>query len=218
MIRSVKPPFLFKRIYNKLEWEFPATDKALYLTFDDGPVPGITEKVLDLLEKYDAKATFFCIGGNIEKHARVFDRLRLSGHTLGNHTYHHLNGWKTDNKLYFESVERTRPLVESNLFRPPYGRIRLSQASQLKPRYRIIMWNVLSYDFDQGVSNEQCLENVTRNVVPGSVVVFHDSLRAADTLEYVLPRVLEHFSKQGYRFNGIPDNARSARFEAQGQY
>ncbi len=204
MIRPVRPPALLRRIYPRLTWRMPATDRSLYLTFDDGPTPGVTETVLDLLAAHDARATFFCIGRNVDNHPALFGRIRAAGHSTGNHTYHHLNGWKSADTLYFDSVERTRALVHSPLFRPPYGRIRFSQLRLLAPRYRIVMWSVLSYDYDNRVTRERCLQNVVRHAGPGSIVVFHDSVKAADTLEWVLPRVLQHFSEKGFRFSAIP--------------
>ncbi len=204
MLRPVRPPFLYRKLHSQLTWRFPADDQAVYLTFDDGPVPGATDHVLDLLKQYNAKATFFCVGKNIEEHPNEFDRIKAEGHTAGNHTYHHLNGWRTSDKLYLDSAERARSLVGNGLFRPPYGRISRSQVRMLMPRYQIIMWSVLSYDYDHEVTPEACLRNVISHAASGSIVVFHDSYKAAENLEYVLPRVLQHFKEKGYAFKSIP--------------
>jgi peptidoglycan/xylan/chitin deacetylase (PgdA/CDA1 family) len=194
-------------MYPRLIWKLPGDEPVLYLTFDDGPQPGVTEPVLDILKEYDARATFFCVGGNIERFPETFARIRSGGHAAGNHTYHHLNGWRTDDGLYFESVERTRALVGNGLFRPPYGRIKRSQIARLAPRYKIVMWSVLSYDFDAGVSREKCLQNVIRRAGPGDIVTFHDSWKAEEKLLWVLPRVLAHFREKGLRFGVIGEKS-----------
>ena len=204
MIRTVRPPFLFKKIYSELTWKLPGEGKTMYLTFDDGPVPGVTTEVLEILDRFNAKGTFFCIGKNIEENPGIFQQVKDKGHAVGNHTYHHLNGWASNDKLYFESTERTRSLVQSKLFRPPYGRITKSQINLLLPRYQIIMWNVLSYDYDKDVSEQECLQNVLTHSGEGSIVIFHDSVKAASRLRYALPRMLEHFTKEGYQFKAIP--------------
>jgi len=199
----VKTPWYLKSVYPSLTWDMPSA-KTLYLTFDDGPVAGVTDNVLDILQQYDARATFFCIGDNVQKHPALFERIRSSGHTIGNHTYHHLNGWKTDNNDYYEDVQLCNKLVASKLFRPPYGRIRYSQIQELKKQYAIIMWDVLSGDFDTTIDGEECISNVTANAVEGSIVVFHDSEKAKDRVLQSLPAVLEHFSKKGFVFESIP--------------
>jgi|SRR6185436_473847 len=203
MLHFVTPPYLVRRFYKKLAWNFPVTEKIIYLTFDDGPIPDVTPFVLDQLRQYNAKATFFCIGENIEKHPEIFKRVKDQGHTTGNHTFHHLNGWKVNDQLYFESVERTRAFVGTKFFRPPYGRIRKSQIAMLESRYSIIMWSVLSYDFDKNTSPEKCFLNVKHNAGEGSIIVFHDSIKAQGNLTYALPKTLEHFSEQGFEFRAI---------------
>ena len=175
----------------------------MYLTFDDGPVPGVTPWVLEQLQAYHAKATFFCVGDNIRKHPHVFQKVIASGHAVGNHTFNHLNGWTTENIPYFHNVRHCANQVHSVLFRPPYGRLKPKQAQFLQRHYRIVMWDVLSGDFDPKISAEQCLANVTDNAEPGSIIVFHDSLKAEDKLRTVLPQVLEHFSRQGYQFEKL---------------
>ena len=173
------------------------------MTFDDGPIPSVTPWVLEQLKQYDAKATFFCVGENIKKHSELFEQVKEEGHAIGSHTFSHLNGWTTDNIPYFHNVRHGATLSNSMLFRPPYGRLRPKQAQFLLRHYRIIMWDVLSGDFDPAISPEQCLKNVVNNAQPGSIVVFHDSLKAEEKLNYTLPRVLEHFSKQGFTFDRL---------------
>ncbi|MEP7171678.1 MAG: polysaccharide deacetylase family protein [Bacteroidota bacterium] len=203
MVHFVSPPYFIRRFYKKLIWNFPTTEKIIYLTFDDGPIPEVTPFVLDQLKQYNAKATFFCIGENIDKHPEIFKHVKDQGHTTGNHTYHHLNGWDVPDSIYFESVERTRAFVGTKFFRPPYGRIRKSQIAMLEARFSIIMWDVLSYDFDKNVSPEKCFSNVMRHAKGGSIVLFHDSIKAQKNLYYALPKTLEHFSKAGFEFRAI---------------
>lgn len=195
----VKTPTFIRRLFPKLTWKMPVTEKVLYLTFDDGPHPQITPWVLAQLEKHKAKATFFCIGENVQKYPDIYQQILEQGHAVGNHTYHHLNGWMTNNKVYYENIAQCTKLVNSSLFRPPYGRLTPWQIRQLRKDYRIIMWDVMSGDFDPTISKEQCLKNVLDNIEAGSIVVFHDSLKAEEKLRYVLPRILECFnSKNGY--------------------
>ena len=203
MIHFVSPPSLLRRYYKELTWNFPTSEKIIYLTFDDGPIPEVTPFALDQLKKYNAKATFFCIGENIEKHPEIFQQVKDNGHTTANHTFHHLNGWDVPDQLYFESVERVRAFVGTKFFRPPYGRIRKSQIAMLQPRFSIIMWDVLSYDFDKNISPEKCFSNVMRHAKKGSIVLFHDSIKAQKNLMYALPKTLEHFSNAGFEFRAI---------------
>jgi peptidoglycan/xylan/chitin deacetylase (PgdA/CDA1 family) len=205
-----------RRFFSKYIWRFSMDTKEIYLTFDDGPTSEITEFVLDELKKYNAKATFFCIGKNIRKHSNIFEKILTEGHTIGNHTQQHLNGWKTktghylDNVLECEhtiltSLEKTREPKSKNkepkLFRPPYGKIKYSQAKELlRKGYRIIMWDVLSADFDRSISNEKCLQNVLKNTKNGSIIVFHDSTKASQKVRFVLPKVLKEFSDKGFVF------------------
>jgi peptidoglycan/xylan/chitin deacetylase (PgdA/CDA1 family) len=180
--------------------------KKIYLTFDDGPHPTITMNVLDLLKAYNAKATFFCIGNNVLKYPEVYKRVIDEGHTVGNHTFNHLNGWKTADELYLNDINKAKGYIDSNLFRPPYGRISRFQIQQLlKPKYQIkmVMWTVLSGDFDRDISAEKCLNNVLLSTKEGSIVVFHDSEKAAEKMLYALPKVLEQFSKKGFSFEKI---------------
>lgn len=158
---------------------------------------------MDLLKSYNAKATFFCIGRNIDYHPEIFERIKKEGHSIGNHTYNHLNGWKTDNKKYFENLALCQSLTQTNLFRPPYGRIKRSQINFLKEKYRIIMWDVLSWDFNQGLSAKQCTNYVLKNIKPGSIVVFHDSLKAQERMFPALEKTLKKFSEEGWEFRRL---------------
>ena len=197
---------LLSFFYPSLLWHVPVKDKILYLTFDDGPIPEVTPWVLEELRKRNIKATFFCIGDNVRKHPAIFQSIRENGHTAGNHTYHHLNGWNTADKKYNEDIELANKLISSGLFRPPYGKIRISQISALKKKYRIVMWDVLSKDYDTNLNGEQCYQRVIKSAQPGSVIVFHDSLKAQDRIRFALPKVMDHFIKMGYTFAALPEN------------
>ena len=208
----IKTPRILERLFSSYTWRFDTDRKEIFLTFDDGPTPEITPFVLKQLKQYNAKATFFCIGKNIENHPEIFHQILSEKHSVRNHTQNHLKGWKTKNINYLNSVLKCEDVIsnladktkESKLFRPPYGRIKKSQAKEiLKRGYRIIMWNVLSADFDKSISKEKCLENVLKNTKKGGIIVFHDSLKASEKLQFVLPKVLEEFSKKGFSFKGI---------------
>ncbi|TZF81159.1 polysaccharide deacetylase family protein [Pedobacter sp. BS3] len=202
----VKTPTLLKWYYNKLTWHKSRTEKKIYLTFDDGPIPDVTPFVLNTLKKFNAKATFFCIGDNIRKHPSIFEAVQADGHAIGNHTYNHLKGWDTPDEVYTENMLKCDELIHSHLFRPPYGRIKRSQVKALKalkPGLDIIMWDVLSGDFDTSLLPENCLKNVTRHTTSGSIVVFHDSLKAFPRLEYALPKALEFWVAQDYSFESL---------------
>jgi len=199
----VKSPLLLKWYYPSLTWNKTRNEKVIYLTFDDGPIPDVTTFVLKTLKDFNAKATFFCIGDNIRKHPEVFEQIKKDGHQVGNHTYNHLKGWKTVDEVYLENFKKCQKITNTYLFRPPYGRIKKSQIRDIKsinPEIQIIMWDVLSGDFDINLSREKCYENVIKNTRNGSVIVFHDSLKAFDRLEYALPLVLKYFSNKGYQF------------------
>ena len=204
----VKTTWWLKAIYPSFLWKKKETDKVLYLTFDDGPHPTATPFVLEQLKLYHAKATFFCIGKNVVEEPEIYQQILNDGHSVGNHTHNHLKGWKTDNTTYLENIQQAAQYINSTLFRPPYGRIKKSQAKQLQSgifnwKFEIIMWDVLSGDFDTKLSPEKCLSNVIDNAVSGSIVVFHDSAKAWDRLSYALPKTLEHFSKLGYIFKAF---------------
>jgi len=202
----VKSPLLLKWYYPSLLWNKPRTEKVIYLTFDDGPIPNVTDFVLKTLKAFNAKATFFCIGDNIVKHPEVFNRVKNDGHSIGNHTFNHLKGWDTDDKTYMLNALKCQQLTQTNFFRPPYGRIKKTQISNLQaqiPNLEIVMWDTLSGDFDINLSPEKCYHNVIKNARNGSIIVFHDSLKAFDRLEFALPRVLKYFSEKGYQFSSL---------------
>lgn len=208
----VKTPKIITSALPNLVWHLPSKDKVIYLTFDDGPTPKITDWTLNTLKNYNAKATFFCIGDNIEKYPEIFKKINEEQHAIGNHTFNHLKGWKTKTKPYIENTLKAQQSIDkymiknSYLFRPPHGRIKPKQAKKLhEVGYRIIMWNVLSKDWDKKVSKEKCLENVIQNTTSGDIVVFHDSIKASRNMQYALPRVLEYFSKKGFVFKRIPE-------------
>ena len=196
----VHTPQYVQALFPGLTWKMPTGAKEIYLTFDDGPIPDVTPWVLDTLRQYDAKATFFCVGDNVRKYPVIYDMVVEDGHSVGNHTLNHLSGWSTENISYFHNIRHCARMVQSGLFRPPYGKLRPSQIQFLQRHYRIIMWDVLSADFDQDITPENCFQNVIQNAGPGSIVVFHDSLKAETNLRYALPLVLEHFSKMDYTF------------------
>ncbi|MEZ4738336.1 MAG: polysaccharide deacetylase family protein [Flavobacteriales bacterium] len=185
-------------------WNIPGGGKKdLYLTFDDGPIPEVTPWVLDTLAEYDAKATFFCIGSNCVAHPEILDRIHREGHSVGNHTYDHLPGRKTPLRTYLRNVIRCQEFTGTRLFRPPYMSLTLAQGRALRSRFDVVLWDVLSGDFDPDIDGPQCLENVLSAARPGSIVLFHDSLGAEARVRYALPRVLVHFAEQGYRFRAL---------------
>lgn len=205
-LTPVKTPKLIKSVFPGLTWNLPSEDKCIYLTFDDGPTPVITDYVLYILNEFQAQATFFCIGNNVSKHPEIYKRILDEGHSVGNHTYDHLKGWKTKTKDYKDNVDLASTLIDSKLFRPPYGRFKPKQHLALKKLgFRTIMWSVLAIDWNKDVSPEQCLKNVVSNVKPGDIVVFHDSIKAARNMQYALPRALKYFSEKGYDFKRIPE-------------
>ncbi|WNM20436.1 polysaccharide deacetylase family protein [Flavobacterium capsici] len=206
----VKSKKWMKLMFPKYVWKIKTNEKKIYLTFDDGPTPEITNWVLKQLKIFNAKATFFCIGNNIQKYPTVFNGIINEKHSVGNHTFNHLNGWKTDSKKYIENTILCQSEInnlnsENNtLFRPPYGKIKPSQSRKLrKMGYKIIMWDIISFDFDSTISKEKCLENVLKNIENGSIVVFHDSQKAWKNLEYVLPKTLDYLKEKGFSFEKI---------------
>ncbi|GAA4241628.1 MULTISPECIES: polysaccharide deacetylase family protein [Winogradskyella] len=219
-IIPAKIPGFVKALFPNFIWNIDTTKKELFLTFDDGPTPEITDWVLQTLKDYNAKATFFCIGSNIEANIEIFQNIIKEGHSIGNHTYNHLKGWKTKTKMYLGNVELTDSVIQfqiqnskfltdnnkpsSKLFRPPYGKFKNKQSKKLlKLGYKIVMWDILSYDWDKSVSKETCLKNITSAAKEGSIIVLHDSIKASRNLKYVLPKVLEYYSKKGYEFKSI---------------
>lgn len=206
MFYLVKTPWILKKFYPGCTWDIKTVEKVIYLTFDDGPHPAATRFVLEELKKYNAKATFFCIGKNVEDNFHLYTQIIEEGHAVGNHTYDHLNGWKTDDKVYLDNIFKAKKLIDSNLFRPPYGRITKFQLKQLagdKYGLKPVMWSVLSGDFDSEVKGEECYLTVTKNAREGSVVVFHDSEKAMSRLQYALPKVLQYFTEKGFEFKSI---------------
>ncbi len=196
-------PGIGKFLFPQLIWEIATPEREIFLTFDDGPHPEITPRVLDILDNYQAKATFFCVGENVKKYPETYNQILKKGHQTGNHGFHHLNGWKTSNRKYLDDADRCAGLVGSHLFRPPYGRITYLQIGYLKINYRIIMWSVLTYDFHPKITPQKCYDYAVKFSKPGSIIVFHDSEKAAGNMLFALPRFLEHFTESGYRFKVI---------------
>ncbi|HKK62242.1 MAG TPA: polysaccharide deacetylase family protein [Bacteroidales bacterium] len=194
-------PGIFARIFKNLTWEIPNDNNEVYLTFDDGPTPTVTEWVLDQLKQRGYKATFFCLGNNVKQHPQLFERIRAEGHAVGNHSYSHVKGFRKSVDSYIEDVDRASELIDSRLYRPPYGRILPRQVKKLKNNYRIIMWSVLSVDYNAQLSGDRVVRNVTDNLRPGVIIVFHDSLKASENLYYALPKVLDHIHEKGYRLS-----------------
>lgn len=209
MFYLVKTPWWLRKMYDNYTWKINTQgEKTIYLSFDDGPHPIITPFVLDQLKSFEARATFFCIGKNVNLYPEVYRRILDEEHSVGNHTYNHLNGWKTEDELYLADVHKAFKLIDSKLFRPPYGRIKSFQARKLqyvmngiKPV--IVMWDVLSGDFDTSISAETCVANVLLHAGPGSIIVFHDSEKAFPRLENALPVILKFYAEKGYKFLSI---------------
>ncbi len=223
----VKTPRIIRALMPDVLWQIPTKDKALYLTFDDGPVPEATPFVLAQLEKYNAKATFFCIGDNVRKHPEIFQQIIDAGHSIGNHTMHHISGWELSEEEYLDEVSKceevlgltlvrlmeekgddlkiihTNSIRNVKLFRPPYGKLKPSQYRKLKEKYQVVLWDILSYDFDMNISGEAVAENIIQHSENGSVVVMHDSVKAFPRLKIALPKVLEYFAEKGWKFERI---------------
>ena len=201
---TIKTPTIIQKFFSNYRWRFSSVPKEVYLTFDDGPTLGVTNFVLEELKKHQAKATFFCIGKNVKKHQNIYHKIQEEGHSVGNHTFNHLNGLLTKNTRYIENIQQASAYIVSKLFRPPYGRLKSSQARLLQQEgYEIVMWDVLSGDFDKSIPPEKCLENVLKNTTNGSIIVMHDSEKSKDKIYYALPRILDHFSQKGYLFKAI---------------
>jgi peptidoglycan/xylan/chitin deacetylase (PgdA/CDA1 family) len=206
MFYFVKTPGWLKKIYYGCTWQMNTAEKKIYLSFDDGPHPVATKFVLETLNKYNARATFFCIGKNVAAHPDMYQQILAGGHAVGNHTFHHLNGWKTPSGLYIENIERAQQLIKASIFRPPYGKISFRQLKTLsvkQPSLKVIMWTVLSADFDRKIAPEKCLQNVLENTGNGSIIVFHDSEKAFENLRFALPKMMDHFANLGYSFERI---------------
>lgn len=206
MYLVTSPSWLRKLVGKDLLWQKPADDgKKIYLTFDDGPHPTITPAVLKILEAYNAKASFFCIGDNVMKYPDAYQQLIAANHTIGNHTFNHLNGWKTNNEVYLDNIKKAAKCINSKLFRPPYGRIKKSQQQLIKEQlgFTIVMWNILSGDFDLNITADKCANHVIKNIKPGSIIVFHDSEKAWPRVEKALPMVMEYLFNAGYSFEQL---------------
>ena len=197
---TVRPPYLIKKVYPGLIWRKSKNDKKIYLTFDDGPVPVITPWVLDVLKEKNVKATFFCVGQNVAANPEIYKRILNERHRVGNHTFTHLNGWNNHTGNYLQDIQQCAAYVNTTLFRPPYGRLKKSQIIKLKPHYSIIMWDVLSGDYDQKITPEKCLQNATDKIRNGSIVVFHDSSKAKINMQFAVPRFIEYAKAQGFEF------------------
>ena len=192
------PPKFIQKVYPSLSWKIPTEERNIYLTFDDGPTPGVTEKVLDLLAQYQAKATFFCLGKNIQEQPSLFHRILEEEHQVGNHTMNHMNGWKNTTSEFLNDVSLFHEVYQTNLFRPPYGRMKSSQIKVLKQQYNIIMWSILTRDYDKGIFKQQCAKIATSNWEEGAILVFHDSLKAEDNMLYALEQVLIKAQQEGW--------------------
>lgn len=200
-----RTPFILPLLYPGLIWKVPTIENKIYLTFDDGPVPGPTNFVLDQLKAFEAKATFFCIGNNVSSNINIFNRIKSEGHAIGNHTYQHTKGWSVPDDKYILDVEKCQEVIgKTNLFRPPYGRVRSSQLRKLN-HFKIVMWDVLSYDYAKSINEERCLKGVIKAVRPGSIIVFHDSYKAERNMQYALPRVLDHFANRNFVFESLSE-------------
>lgn len=206
-MRLITTPKILRLFYPSFLWEMPKGEKKLYLTFDDGPHPTITPQVLEILKKFNAKATFFCIGNNVNKYKDTFELIKKEGHSVGNHTFNHERGWKTKTSDYIKSVKEADALIQSPLFRPPHGRIKSSQIRAIKnlrisksQNLKIVAWTVISYDWDKSLSPEDCFNNVIKNSDDGSIIVFHDSEKAVDNMIPALTKVLEYYTDKGFTF------------------
>lgn len=206
-MKSIIPPFkpisILSLFFKGLTWTLPNTENKIYLTFDDGPIPEVTPWVLDVLKAKGIKATFFCVGANVQKHPDIYARILEEGHSVGNHTQNHLSGWTAANEAYLQEIEEAARYITSPLFRPPYGRISPIQYAQIKDRYRVIMWDTLSKDYDVTLSSDQVYQNATSGVNSGSILVFHDSLKAECHLRDVLEQVIDELLCRNFVFGVI---------------
>lgn len=207
----VKTPKIVQRLFPKYLWKKAFLDKTIYLTFDDGPTPEVTQWTLNTLKQFNAKATFFCIGDNVRKYPEIAIKIHEEGHTIGNHTFNHLKGWNINTDQYVENTNlaqeqilKTIPNYSKKLFRPPYGKIKNKQAKTLISQgYKIVMWTVISYDWDNSLTKEDCLDITLKNTTNGTIIVFHDSLKAKENMMYTLPKFLDYYSKKGYTFKAL---------------
>ncbi len=193
----IRPPKIIRKLFPSFIWNFPDEKEGIFLTFDDGPRPEVTPWVLDLLDKYNAKATFFCIGKNVEMFPELFEEVKRRGHAVGNHSYSHVKGWGMKTGDYVRDIDIAGDMIKSNLFRPPYARIGTNQARVLNERYRAIMWTIISRDYNRNLSGDACARNVIPYIEPGAIIVFHDSIKCAPNLFEALPQVLEAIKEKG---------------------
>lgn len=199
----INPPKFLKKLFPSFIWSIDNEKDGVYLTFDDGPRPEVTPWILDQLDRHNAKATFFCIGKNVEMFPELYNEILRRGHAVGNHSYSHVKGWGMDTGLYVRDIDTASDLIHSNLFRPPYARIGPNQASVLSERYKIVMWNVVSRDYSRRVSEKQCVKNVLPHLKPGAIIVFHDSIKSSRNLWHTLPVVLDEIDLRGYKCKKI---------------
>lgn len=208
----IKTHAVIPYLLSNYEWSYPNAKDELFLTFDDGPTPGITEYVLDTLDAVEAKATFFMVGANVAKYPTLAREVLKRGHSIGNHTYNHVNGWKTTPRNYWIEVSKTDDIIQQKLgfnptlFRPPYGRINFFASDKILESHKIIMWDILARDFDPNLTSLDCINNVIDYAKSGSTIVLHDSIKCGEKIKKILPKILNHFSKQRYNFSSIPAN------------
>lgn len=211
LMRFITTPKILRLFYPSLLWEIPKEEKKLYITFDDGPHPTITPQILEILKTFNAKATFFCVGKNIEANNDIFNSIINEGHSVGNHTFNHNKGWKTKTKDYIDSVNKTEEIINSltnsrkhtPLLRPPYGKIKSSQIRKLKRHYKLVAWTVISYDWDKSLDPDECFNNIIRNASNGSIIVFHDSEKAVNNMIPTLKKILRYYSEKGFIFERL---------------
>jgi peptidoglycan-N-acetylglucosamine deacetylase len=197
-------PSIIRKLYPGLVWRVETGKKEIFLTFDDGPSPQLTHWILSNLAKYNAKASFFCVGENLVRYPKIVQDMKIAGHLVANHTYNHLNGWKTDDDTYINNIEKCEALTNNKIFRPPYGKIKKSQRLKLlSMNYRIIMWDLLTYDFDPELNKEKSMEKIRGITRPGSIIVFHDNIKSEENLRFLLPKTLEYFANLGYSFSSL---------------
>lgn len=199
-----RPPLLYRMLFPETLWRINKREHTVYLTFDDGPVPEVTPWVLDTLDHYGVKATFFCVGDNVRRNPELFEEVKRRGHSVGNHTMNHMQGAKVSTRIYLRNVAEAHELIQSNLFRPPHGLLRWAQSKVLRSHYAIVMYDLVSRDYSKKLNGEQVLDNVKRFARNGSIIVFHDSLKAEKNMKYALPRAIEWLREQGYKFDSIP--------------
>ncbi len=210
----IKTPKLLSGSFKNIIWSVPTDRKEFFLTFDDGPIPDNTQWILSELNKYQAKATFFCVGENVKKFPEIFKGILKNGHAVGNHTFNHLNSWKNNNTNYLQNIALANQYIDSIYFRPPYGKLSFNALRQIKRDFQIVLWDILSRDFDTGISSETCLNNVLKNAIQGSIIVFHDNYKATKHLKYVLPRILDYYSSLGYSFKSLESFINTLRIPA----